>query len=195
MNDVRLILASSSPRRKHLLESLGIRFAVVAPDIDEHRHPNEEPFDYVVRIARAKAESAVVGDAVVVAADTVVVIDGQLLGKPGHPEEAKTMLRRLSGGTHEVLTGVAVARLTDIVQVLTAVESILVKFLPMTDDEIADYVATGEPMDKAGAYALGGLGAIYVEAVHGSPSGVIGLPVHTTARLLRSLGVDLLSFR
>lgn len=195
MSDVRLILASSSPRRKHLLESLGIRFDVVAPDIDEHRHPNEEPFDYVVRIARAKAESAVAGDAVVVAADTVVVIDGQLLGKPGHPEEAKTMLRRLSGVTHEVLTGVAVARLTDIVQVLTAVESILVKFLPMTDDEIADYVATGEPMDKAGAYALGGLGAIYVEAVHGSPSGVIGLPVHTTARLLRSLGVDLLSFR
>jgi nucleoside triphosphate pyrophosphatase len=195
MNDLRLILASTSPRRKHLLESLGIRFDVIAPDIDEHRHPNEEPFDYVVRIARAKAESAVVADAVVVAADTVVVIDGQVLGKPGHPEEAKTMLRRLGGVTHEVLTGVAVARLTDIVQVLTAVESILVKFLPMTDDEIADYVATGEPMDKAGAYALGGLGAIYVEAVHGSPSGVIGLPVHTTARLLRSLGVDLLSFR
>jgi septum formation protein len=195
MNDLRLILASTSPRRKHLLESLGIRFDVIAPDIDEHRHPNEEPYDYVVRIARAKAESAVVIDAVVVAADTVVVIDGQVLGKPGHPEEAKTMLRRLSGVTHEVLTGVAVARLTDIVQVLTAVESILVKFLPMTDDEIADYVATGEPMDKAGAYALGGLGAIYVEAVHGSPSGVIGLPVHTSARLLRSLGVDLLSFR
>jgi septum formation protein len=195
MNDLRLILASSSPRRRHLLESLGIRFDVVSPDIDEHRHPNEEPFDYVVRIARAKAESAVVADAVVVAADTVVVIDGQVLGKPGHPEEAKTMLRRLSGVTHEVLTGVAVARLTDIVQVLTAVESILVKFLPMTDDEIADYVATGEPMDKAGAYALGGLGAIYVEAVHGSPSGVIGLPVHTTARLLRSLGIDLLSLR
>ena len=195
MNDLRLILASSSPRRKHLLESLGLRFAVVVPDIDEHRHPNEEPFDYVARIARAKAESAVVAGAVVVAADTVVVIDGQVLGKPGHPEEAKAMLRRLSGVTHEVLTGVAVARLTDIVQVLTAVESILVKFLPMTDDEIADYVASGEPMDKAGAYALGGLGAIYVEAVHGSPSGVIGLPVHTTARLLRSLGVDLLSFR
>ena len=195
MNDLRLILASSSPRRKQILESLGIRFDVVVPDIDEHRHPNEEPFDYVVRIARAKAESAVVADAVVVAADTVVVIDGQVLGKPGHPEEAKTMLRRLSGVTHEVLTGVAVARLTDIVQVLTAVESILVKFLPMTDDEIADYVATGEPMDKAGSYALGGLGAIYVEAVHGSPSGVIGLPVHTTARLLRSSGADLLSFQ
>ena len=195
MSDVRLILASSSPRRKDLLNSLGLKFDVVAPEVDEHRHPEEEPFDYVARVARAKAESAVVGGAVVVAADTIVVIDGQVLGKPGHPEEAKSMLRRLGGVTHEVLTGVAVARSTDIVQVVTAVESTLVKFLPMTDDEILDYVATGEPMDKAGSYALSGLGAIFVEAVHGSPSGVIGLPLHTTARLLRGVGLDLLSFR
>ncbi len=195
MNDLRLVLASTSPRRRALLESLGLRFEVVAPDVDEHRHPNEEPFDYVSRVARAKAESAVQSDAVVVAADTIVVIDGQVLGKPGHPDEAMTMLRRLGGDTHEVLTGVAVARMTDIVQVVGAVESTLVKFLPMTDEEIVDYVATGEPMDKAGAYALGGLGAIFVEAVHGSPSNVIGLPLHMTARLLRGLGVDLLSFR
>lgn len=195
MSDVRLILASSSPRRKDLLTTLGLKFDVVNPEVDEHRHPEEEPFDYVTRVARAKAESAVVGGAVVIAADTIVVIDGQVLGKPGHPEEAKAMLRRLGGVTHEVLTGVAVARSTDIVQVVTAVESTLVKFLPMTDDEILDYVATGEPMDKAGAYALSGWGAIFVEAVHGSPSGVIGLPLHTTARLLRGLGLDLLSFR
>ena len=195
MSDLRLILASSSPRRKDLLNSLGLKFDVVTPEVDEHRHPEEEPFDYVARVARAKAESAVVAGAVVVAADTIVVIDGQVLGKPGHPEEAKAMLRRLGGVTHEVLTGVAVARSTDILQVVTAVESTLVKFLPMTDDEILDYVATGEPMDKAGAYALSGLGAIFVEAVHGSPSGVIGLPLHTTARLLRGLGLDLLSFR
>jgi septum formation protein len=195
MNDLLLILASSSPRRRELLESLGLKFEVVDPKVDEHRHPDEEPFDYVARIARAKAEAVVTMGAVVVAADTTVVIDGHVLGKPGHPEEAKAMLRRLGGVTHEVLTGVAVARLTDIVQVVTAVESILVKLLPMTEDEIADYVGTGEPMDKAGAYALGGLGAIFVESVHGSPSGVIGLPLHTTARLLRSLGLDLLSFR
>lgn len=191
----RLILASSSPRRRELLDSLGIRFEVVVPDIDEHRHPNEEPYDYVSRIARAKAEAAVSPDAVVVAADTVVVIDGLVLGKPGHPEEAMSMLRRLGGTTHEVLSGVAVARTSDMVQVVTAVESTLVKFLPMTDEEIVDYVGTGEPMDKAGAYALGGLGAIFVEAVHGSPSSVIGLPLHTMARLLRGIGVDLLSFR
>ena len=195
MNDLRLILASSSPRRRDLLASLGLQFEVVVPDVDEHRHPNEEPYDYVARIARAKAESAVATGAVVIAADTIVVIDGQVLGKPGHPEEAKTMLRKLGGATHEVLSGVAAARMTDIVQVVTAVESTLVKFLPMTDDEIADYVATGEPMDKAGAYALSGLGAIFIEAVHGSPSGVIGLPLHTTARLLRGFGLDLLSFR
>jgi septum formation protein len=195
MSDLRLVLASTSPRRRELLESLGVRFEVFAPEVDEHRHPNEEPYDYVARLARAKAESAVASDAVVVAADTIVVIDGHILGKPGHPEEAKNMLRRLGGVTHEVLTGVAVARMTDIVQVVTAVESTLVKFLPLTDEEIVDYVATGEPMDKAGSYALGGLGAIFVEAVHGSPSSVIGLPLHTTARLLRGLGVDLLSFR
>ena len=195
MNDLRLILASTSPRRRELLESLGLQFEVVDPEVDEHRHPNEEPFDYVARIARVKVEASLRPGAVVVAADTVVVIDGHVLGKPGHPEEAKTMLRRLDGITHEVLTGVAVARMTDIVQVVTAVESTLVKFLPMTDEEIIDYVATGEPMDKAGAYALGGLGAIFVEAVHGSPSNVIGLPLHITARLLRALGVDLLSFR
>jgi septum formation protein len=195
MSDLRLVLASTSPRRRELLESLGVRFEVFAPDVDEHRHPNEEPYDYVSRLARAKAESAVASDAVVVAADTIVVIDGQILGKPGHPEEAKNMLRRLAGVTHEVLTGVAVARMTDIVQVVTAVESTLVKFLPMTEEEMADYVASGEPMDKAGSYALGGLGSIFVEAVHGSPSSVIGLPLHTTARLLRGLGVDLLSFR
>jgi septum formation protein len=93
------------------------------------------------------------------------------------------------------LTGVAVARSTDIVQIVTAVESTLVRFLPLTDDEITDYVATGEPMDKAGAYALGGMGAIFVEAVHGSPSSVVGLPLHTTARLFRGMGLDLLSFR
>ena len=192
---LRLVLASTSPRRRELLESLGIRFEVVLPEVDEHRHPNEEPYDYVARLARAKAEAAIAPDAVVVAADTIVVIDGQVLGKPGHPEEAMSMLRRLHGATHEVMTGVAVARTTDIVQVVTAVESTLVKFLPMTDEEIVDYVGTGEPMDKAGAYALGGLGAIFVESVHGSPSSVIGLPLHTTARLLRGLGVDLLSFR
>lgn len=188
MNDLRLILASSSPRRRELLESLGLKFEVVAPDVDEHRHPNEEPFDYVSRLARAKAESTVVTGAVVVAADTIVVLDGHVLGKPGHPEEAKTMLRRLGGITHEVLTGVAVARMTDIVQVVTAVESTLVKFLPMTDEEIADYVDSGEPMNKAGSYGLQGSGGVFVESISGSPFTVIGLPIHLLPRLLAQTG-------
>lgn len=195
MSAPRLVLASSSPRRRELLESLGIRFDVATPEVDEVRWPDEEPYDYVERVARAKVEETVAPGLIVIGADTTVVIEGRVLGKPGHPDEAEAMLRRLSGNTHEVLTGVAVGRLNPEVEIVSAVESILVRFLLMTDQEIADYVATGEPMDKAGAYALTGVGAIFVEWVQGSPSGVIGLPLHTTARLMRGLGLDLLSFR
>jgi septum formation protein len=191
----RLVLASGSLRRHDLLLSLGIHFEVVAPDVDESRRPDEEPYDYVGRVARAKVEAALAPDLVVIGADTAVVIEGRLLGKPAHPDEAESMLRRLSGDTHEVLTGVAVGWMGPEPAIVTAVESTLVRMLPMTDLEIVEYVATGEPMDKAGAYALGGIGAIYVDWVQGSPSSVVGLPLHTTARLLRSLGFDLLSFQ
>jgi septum formation protein len=195
MNNERLVLASTSPRRRELLESLGLSFDVVAPEVDEIRRPDEEPYDYVERVARAKVAAVAAPGLVVIGADTTVVIDGKILGKPAHPDEAEAMLRKLSGNTHEVLTGVAVGRLNPGLEMVSAVESILVRFLLMTDEEIADYVATGEPMDRAGAYALGGVGAIFVEWVHGSPSGVIGLPLHATARLIRVLGLDLLSFR
>jgi len=195
MNDERLVLASSSPRRRELLEALSLSFDMVAPDVDEIRRPDEEPYDYVERVARAKVAAVAAPGLVVIGADTTVVIDGKILGKPAHPDEAEAMLRKLSGNTHEVLTGVAVGRLNPGLEMVSAVESILVRFLLMTDEEIADYVATGEPMDRAGAYALGGVGAIFVEWVHGSPSGVIGLPLHATARLMRVLGLDLLSFR
>ena len=195
MTNERLVLASSSPRRRQLLESLGLSFDVVVPDVDEIRRPDEEPYDYVERVARAKVEAIAAPGVVVIGADTTVVIDGRILGKPAHPDEAEAMLRKLSGNTHEVLTGVAVARLNPSLETVSTVESILVRFLLMTDEEISDYVATGEPMDKAGAYALGGVGAVFVEWVHGSPSGVIGLPLHATARLMRALGLDLLSFR
>lgn len=191
----RLMLASSSPRREELLESLGLTFEVAVPDVDEVRRPDEEPYDFVERVARAKVESVIVPNTVVIGADTTVVIEGKVLGKPAHPDEAEAMLRRMSGNVHEVLTGVAVGWLNPELEILSAVESTLVRFLPMTDEEIADYVSTGEPMDKAGAYALSGVGAVFVEWVQGSPSGVIGLPLHTAARLLRGLGLDLLSFR
>ena len=192
---MKLLLASTSPRRRELLETLGLSFAVVAPEVDELRLPEEEPYDYVERIARSKANAIAQPGAVVVGADTTVVIEGRVLGKPAHPDEARAMLRRLSGQTHDVLSGVAVAVMDPDLRTVSAVNSTLVRFLDLTDDEISDYVATGEPMDKAGAYALGGLGALFVERVDGSPSSVLGLPLHTLARLFRALDLDLLAFR
>lgn len=189
---MKLILASSSPRRRQLLESLDLVFVTIAPDVDELRLPGEEPWDYVERIARLKAAAVMDSDALVIAADTTVVSEGRVMGKPVHPDEARQMLIRLSGASHEVLTGVAVRRAE---QVITAVESTMVRFLDLTEEEISDYVQSGEPMDKAGAYALGGQAGLFIDRVEGSPSNVIGLPLHTTARLCRALGVELLSFR
>ncbi|MGH8957667.1 MAG: Maf family protein [Acidimicrobiia bacterium] len=192
---MKLVLASSSPRRRELLESLGLSFEVAAPEVDELRLPEEEPYDYVERIARAKASAAAQSEVVAVGADTTVVIEGRVLGKPAHPDEARSMLRRLSGQTHDVLTGVAVTLMDPAPRTVSAVESTLVRFLDLTEDEISEYVSTGEPMDKAGAYALGGIGSLFVAGVDGSPSGVRGLPLHTLARLFRALDLDLLSFR
>ncbi|MGQ0848697.1 MAG: Maf family protein [Actinomycetota bacterium] len=191
----RLLLASGSPRRADLLRSLGLNFLQVEPDVDELRRPGEEPHDYVERLARAKASACADLGLVVIGADTTVVMDGKVFGKPVHPDEATSMLRRLAGSTHEVLTGVAIARVKEEVEIVSAVESTLVRFLPMTEEEIVDYVATGEPMDKAGAYDLTGIGAMFVEAIHGSPSSVVGIPLHLVARLMRAIGHDLLSFR
>lgn len=191
----RLILASGSPRRRQLLELLGLTFDVVVPEVDELRFPDEEPYDYVERVARAKATAVASAGVVVLAADTTVVLDGHVLGKPGHPDEAKSMLRRLSGTTHEVLTAVALARMSDTLELSSEVSSSLVKFLIMTEEEIDDYVNGGEPMDKAGAYALNGDAAIFIESVHGSPTGVIGLPLHVVARMFRRAGLDLLAYR
>lgn len=184
-----IVLASSSPRRRELLTMLGLRFATEAPDVDESRHPDEEPAPYVERVARLKAHAVAGSGRLVVAADTAVVFDGQVLGKPAHPAEARAMLAMLAGETHAVYTGVAVAAEG---MISSTVERSLVTLLPLTDEEVAGYVATGEPMDKAGGYALQGLGAVFVESVEGSPTNVIGLPVHTVARLLRAHGVDLL---
>jgi septum formation protein len=192
---MKLILASTSPRRRELLDTLGLHYETLASEVDELRLPEEEPYDYVERIARAKAEAVSQPGAVVIGADTTVVIEGRVLGKPTHPEEARGMLRRLSGQTHDVLTGVAVAVMDPNLRMVSAVESTLVRFLELTEEEISEYLATGEPMDKAGAYALGGIGALFVAGVEGSPSSVRGLPLHTLARLFRGLDLDLLSFR
>jgi len=184
---MEIVLASGSPRRLELLERIGLTVRVIPPDVDETRHPDEEPDQYVERIARTKV-NAVDGDGlVVIAADTTVVHDGHVMGKPGHPAEARSMLARLAGDTHAVFTGVAVRSGE---RVSSTVDRTLVRMSPMTDDEIARYVAGGEPMDKAGAYGLQGVGAMFVEGVEGSPSNVVGLPLHVAARLLRAHGVD-----
>jgi septum formation protein len=192
---LRLVLASGSPRRAEILTTAGLVFEVKAPDIDEGRKPEEAPETYVDRLARAKAE-ALCGDGVVtIGADTVVVYQGRLLGKPSHPEEARGMLRRLQGQRHQVLTGMAVTGFDTRPVTISAVDVTDVVMIPMTEDEIDDYVDGGEPMDKAGAYALQGRGGVFVESVHGSPYTVIGLPVHLLPRMLARLGHDIGAFR
>ena len=191
---MRLTLASGSPRRRALLDQLGLDFDIYAAEVDESRFPDEEPERYVERIARAKAEKAADADRLVVAGDTTVVLKGKVLGKPAHAEEARSMLRRLEGQTHEVLTGLAVASWEAGPRVLSLVDSASVEFLPMTADEIADYVNTGEPLDKAGGYALQGAGGRFVKGISGHPSTVIGLPIHLLSRLVSAQGHDLSSF-
>ncbi len=158
--------------------------------MDERRFPDEEPAVFVERVARAKAGVVDDPDAVVIAADTIVVFEGHVLGKPAHPNEAISMLSALEGERHTVMTGLAVRSGERIESVVEISE---VTFTSLTQEEIAGYVASGEPLDKAGSYGLGGLGAVFVESVHGSPSNVIGLPLAPLARLLRAFGVDLLS--
>lgn len=192
---MRLVLASTSPRRRDLLSTLQLDFEVRPAEIDETRFPDESPADYVDRVARAKALAAVGEGLIVIAADTTVVHEGRIMGKPGHPEEARAMLRRLSGDVHEVFTAVAVGSWEESPVVRSIVDVAQVEMMPMTDEEIAGYVDTGEPMDKAGAYALQGLGGIFVSRVDGSPFTVIGLPIHLLPRLIAASGMEMASFR
>lgn len=185
-----LVLASQSPRRRELLERLGLSFTVEVPEIDETRLPEEQPGETAERLARAKAKEVCGPGQIVVAADTLVVHEGHALGKPAHPAEARSMLQRLQGDRHEVFTALAVAHWEDGPVLESVVDVVEVVFLPMTDDEIADYVATGEPMDKAGAYAIQGVGGRFVKSVRGSPFTVIGMPIHLLARLLARAGFE-----
>jgi septum formation protein len=192
---MRLVLASGSPRRKRLLETLQLEFEVRPADIDETRLPGEGPAAYVERVARAKAEAGAGEDVIVIAADTAVVHEGRILGKPGHPEEARAMLRRLEGDVHEVFTGLAVGSWDGGARTRALVDVAEVEFLPMTDEEIVDYVESGEPMDKAGAYALQGLGGTFIKRVNGSPFTVMGLPIHLLSRLIAAAGGEMSGFR
>jgi septum formation protein len=192
---MRLVLASGSPRRRALLETLRLDFDVEPADVDETRLPDEAPALYVERVARAKAETVARLDRLVIGADTTVVHEGRVMGKPGHPEEARAMLRRLQGETHEVLTCLAVAGFDSEISIQAVVDVAMVEMVPMTEDEIADYVGTGEPMDKAGAYALQGMGGVFVKRVIGSPFTVMGLPIHLLDRLMSAAGASLSHFR
>jgi septum formation protein len=179
----KLILASTSPRRAELLHSAGLIFEAVRPNADEQPHPGETPVEYAVRTAREKAESlrATVGT-VVLGADTVVAIEGRILGKPVDAAEAQAMLRLLSGNLHEVITGVCLCTPGKIVSF--HVET-TVQFRPLSEDEIVAYIATGDPFDKAGAYAIQGGAAGMVQRIDGSYSNVVGLPLCEVIQTLK----------
>jgi septum formation protein len=177
-----LVLASQSPRRAEILRQSGIPFVVRTAPVDETPQPGERPEDYVRRLAALKAQAVPrAADEVVLAADTTVVIDGEMLGKPAGAAEARRMLASLSGRRHEVITGVC---LRGSAETILDWASTSVWFAPMTAREISDYVASGEPMDKAGAYAIQGLASKFIEKIEGCYFNVVGLPVALVYRRL-----------
>jgi septum formation protein len=185
-----VLLASGSPRRRELLALINVAHTVRPADIDESRHSDEPPRDLAERLAREKAaagSSSVDAETVVIGSDTIVVVDGDVLGKPRHHEEAAAMLRRLSGRSHTVITGVAAAWHGDMRS--DAVE-VGVTFRTLSDAEIAEYIQTGEPMDKAGAYGIQGYGATIVDRVDGDYFAVMGLPLNRLVRLFEELGLE-----
>jgi septum formation protein len=196
-----LVLASASPRRRELLTQAGYTFEVHPADIPEDPRPDEDPIAYVTRLAREKAEAVFAEIArtpareerasappqVVLGADTTVTLDSHILGKPSDPADAARMLRLLSGRTHRVITGVALvtANSTEVAAEVTAV-----RFLTPSDEEIAAYIATGEPMDKAGAYAIQGRAARWIPRIEGCYFNVVGLPISLVSALLESANIS-----
>jgi len=189
MTDRHLILASGSPRRRQLLELIGVSFAVLPADVDETPLAGEDPVAYASRAARDKALEVAASHPgrLVLGADTVVEVDQEILGKPASADDAASMLRRLSGRSHVVHTALALVTDSTAHEV---VDSARVQFVDLTDEMIRWYVATGEPMDKAGAYAIQGLGGLLVAGVEGSPHTVVGLPVHRLPELFAAHGLD-----
>jgi septum formation protein len=184
----RLLLASASPRRAELLRAAGISFDIQPANADESVHPGEQPAAYVQRVAEAKARVVLprAGARVVLAADTTVVVDGDIFGKPQNGQDAVRMLRALRGRRHEVMTGVTLAAAA---RVMTRVETTAVEFAPLSEDEIDWYVASGEPADRAGAYAVQGLASRFVTRVEGSYSNVVGLPVSLVYDMLKEFAI------
>ncbi len=198
MSTSMVYLASQSPRRSQLLEQLGVRHSLLLPAADEDAEAleavlaGEAPSDYVQRVTRLKLDAAMrrrilrgLPDAPVLCADTTVALGRSILGKPRDAAHAARMLARLSGRSHRVLTAVAVGQGARVLQVLSVSQ---VRFAPMSAADIETYIASGEPMGKAGAYAVQGLAAAYIVRVSGSYSGIMGLPLHETAQALRQFG-------
>lgn len=187
---MKLILASASPRRAQILHDAGFSFHVMSSAVDETPFPEESPEDMVQRLADAKAElvaARAVGPGIVIAADTVVTLDGQIFGKPRSSDDARRMLEKLSGRTHSVLTGVTLIRLPD-AERRSFVESTLVHFTQLSAEDITRYLASGEPHDKAGAYAIQGLGGRFIPRIEGDYFNVVGLPLARVTQALAELG-------
>ena len=186
-----VVLASSSPQRKALLQQIGIDPLCVAADIDESRAPGEPAADYVQRLAAGKCQvvQARHPDAVVIGADTTISAGQHVLGKAADFHEAKEILSLLSGGQHSVLTGVCIAGASAQKQLVCET---IVEFGPLSDTEIRAYWQSGEPQGKAGCYAIQGLGAVFVKAIRGSYSNVVGLPLHEVATLLQGFGIKVI---
>lgn len=188
-----IILASQSPRRKELMGQIGLKFKVISPNVDEHMEGNPSPAQLVEELSLRKAravERQADGEALIVAADTVVALEGTVLGKPEDEREAFAMLSALSGNRHYVYTGITVLRDG---RAVTQHEVTTVTFRELEPDEISSYIATGEPMDKAGAYGIQGLGALLVSGIEGDYFNVMGLPVYRLGRILAGFGIDLLA--
>ncbi|MBV1912068.1 MAG: Maf family protein [Cycloclasticus sp.] len=186
---MRLILASSSPRRAELLHQIGVNFEIKSVEIDETPIHGERPLDYVKRLAIEKAAATKVfyqeDDILVLGSDTAVIIDGEILGKPDNKEQAVMMLKQLSGNSHTVLTSVAIIGCQ---QEQCLINESKVTFSTLTDSDIEWYWSTGEPKDKAGAYGIQGKAAVFIKRLEGSFSGVMGLPLYETSQLLKQSG-------
>ena len=187
---MKLILASASPRRAEILRATGLPFTVLSSAVDETPYPAESPQDHVQRLAAAKAElvaARAVGPAIVIAADTVVTLEGKILGKPRSSDDARKMLQLLSGRTHSVVTGVALIRLPD-AERRSFVEATLVHFAQLGEQDIIHYLATDEPYDKAGAYAIQGRAGRFIPRIEGCYYNVVGLPLAHLFKALTELG-------
>ena len=189
---MRIILASGSPRRRALLHELGLAFEVFTPDVDESHADTENPESLCRRLSRLKAQAGAekFPDSIVIAADTIVVIDGEILGKPRNREDAFRMLKMLQGREHVVMTGVSVC---SVVRVISHVEHTRVKFRALSDDEIRAYISSGECDDKAGAYAVQGKGSLLVEGIEGDYFNVVGLPVCRLGVMLGKFGINIIT--